>query len=181
LKLVKKIFFVLFIWVFIACENDVNEVRNYFKSKNVPTETTINATILYSDSGVVTARLKAPRIQHILNEKKSFTVFSKGIKINFFESADTLNTTNMTANYAIKYDDEDVMEGRGNVIIVNNKGDKLNTEHIVWNQKTQKIESDVFVKITTATEILIGYGLESNQDFTKYKIKKIKGILSIKE
>jgi len=37
------------------------------------------------------------------------------------------------------------------------------------------------VKITTADEVIYGDGLESNQDFTKYKIKNIKGTIHLKE
>jgi hypothetical protein len=74
-----------------------------------------------------------------------------------------------------------VLEAKGNVVIINEKGEKLNTEHIVWDQKKETINSDVFVKITTNTEILMGDGLESNQSFTKYKILKIRGIINLKD
>jgi hypothetical protein len=73
------------------------------------------------------------------------------------------------------------MEAKGNVIIINEKGEQLNTEHIVWSQKKEQINSDAFVKITTKTEILMGDGLESNQSFTKYKIKKIRGTIQLKD
>jgi hypothetical protein len=36
------------------------------------------------------------------------------------------------------------------------------------------------VKITTPNQVISGKGLESNQDFTKYEIKKITGIINIK-
>lgn len=41
--------------------------------------------------------------------------------------------------------------------------------------------SDVFVKITTAKEIIMGKGLRSNQDFTQYEILEITGILKIED
>lgn len=61
---------------------------------------------------------------------------------------------------------------KNNVEAISVKGDKLNTEELTWNQKTQKISSDKFVKITTRDEIIFGDGFESNQDLTNYKIKK---------
>ena len=39
----------------------------------------------------------------------------------------------------------------------------------------------LFVKITTEDEIIMGEGFESNQSFTKFKIKKIKGTISLDE
>ena len=36
-----------------------------------------------------------------------------------------------------------------------------------------------FVKITTKDEVIYGEVLESNQDFTKYTIKKIRGTIML--
>jgi hypothetical protein len=66
-------------------------------------------------------------------------------------------------------------------VVVNNKGEKLNTEHLIWDRRADRISSDRFVKITTADEILMGDGLESNGNFTRYKILKIRGTLRIRE
>jgi hypothetical protein len=48
-----------------------------------------------------------------------------------------------------------------------------------WSQEKQEIFTDDFIKITTANEVIYGQGLVSNQNFTKYTIKKIKGTISI--
>ena len=66
-----------------------------------------------------------------------------------------------------------------NVIVTNEKGDKLNTEHLIWDEKKQKLLSNEDVKITTKDEIIFGKGFEANEDFTKYKIFNIKGTISI--
>jgi LPS export ABC transporter protein LptC len=65
------------------------------------------------------------------------------------------------------------MEIRYNVEVINEKGEKLNTERLVWDEQKKKITSNAFVKITTAKEVITGNGLEANQDFTKYEIKNI--------
>jgi LPS export ABC transporter protein LptC len=72
------------------------------------------------------------------------------------------------------------MEARKNVLVVNEKGDQLNTEHLIWDERTQKLTSDEFVKITTKDEIIYGNGFEANQDFSRYRIFNIKGIFSVK-
>ena len=73
------------------------------------------------------------------------------------------------------------MEAKDGVVVINEKGEKLNTEHLVWDKKTEKITSDVFVKITTDSEVLMGEGLISNQDFTEYRILKPRGIINLDE
>ena len=71
------------------------------------------------------------------------------------------------------------MEARKNVVVVNQKGDRLNTEHLIWDEKKQKLISDEFVKITTKDQIIYGDGFEANEDFTKYKIFKTRGTIPI--
>ena len=62
---------------------------------------------------------------------------------------------------------------------MNNKGEKLNTEKLVWDQKKQIIYTDKFVRITTKNEVLTGEGMESKQDFSNWVIKKPRGELHI--
>jgi len=169
----------VFVSVFCSCENDIKKVNILTDKKKFPSESITDAEILYSDSGRVTGRLRAKKMDHYIGEHP-FTIMPKGVKVDFFDH-DLKPETQLSANYALKYDDRDMLEAKGNVVIINNKGEKLNTEHIVWNQKTEQINSDVFVKITTKTEILMGNGLESNQSFTKYKILKIRGIIQLKD
>jgi hypothetical protein len=37
------------------------------------------------------------------------------------------------------------------------------------------------VKITTGKQVIMGNGMESNQDFTKYEIKKVTGQIQLKD
>ena len=73
------------------------------------------------------------------------------------------------------------MEAKGNVVVINVNGDKLNTEHLIWLESEKRIKSDEFVKIQTKEEIIYGDGLDANEDFTQYRIKNIKGVITIKE
>jgi LPS export ABC transporter protein LptC len=98
-----------------------------------------------------------------------------------FIGVDNKPETEMTAGYAVSYEGKGKMEARINVVVVNNKGETLKTQHLIWEEKTKKIYTHEFVTITTKEEILYGDGLESNQEFTKYRIKNIKGTIAVKE
>ena len=74
---------------------------------------------------------------------------------------------------------KNLMEAKNTVKIKNENGDILETEHLVWNEKTEMVYTEEFVKITTKDEVIYGEGLESNQDFTKYTIKKISGTVTL--
>ena len=73
------------------------------------------------------------------------------------------------------------MIARDSVVLKDKEGKMLNTELLNWDNKTSKIYTDKFVKITTASEILYGDGLEAEQDFSRYEIQNIKGRIKIDE
>jgi LPS export ABC transporter protein LptC len=142
-------------------------------------ETATDVEILYSDQAIVRAKLTAPLMIHH-EVKEPFTEMPDGLQINFLDEKGKTEST-LTAGYGIVYDKSDEMIARNNVVIVNPRNETLNTEEIIWNQKTQKIYSSRFVKIKTEEEILFGDGFESNQDLSDYTIKKIKGTIRLKE
>ncbi|HRG51298.1 MAG TPA: LPS export ABC transporter periplasmic protein LptC, partial [Bacteroidia bacterium] len=84
----------------------------------------------------------------------------------------------------IGYDDGsgmNKMEAKRNVVVINVKGEKLNTEHLIWDAVTKKIYTKEFVKITTKDEVLLGEGLTADQDFSKYTILHPTGTIAIND
>jgi hypothetical protein len=73
------------------------------------------------------------------------------------------------------------MEAKNNVVLSNSAGERLNTEHLIWDQKEDRIYSEVFTRITSPDKVIYGEGFESTPDFSKYRILKIKGIIQLKE
>ena len=71
------------------------------------------------------------------------------------------------------------MEAKNNVVVVNQIGEKLNTEHLIWDEKKRRIYSNDFVKITKKDEIVIGEGMEADESFDKWVIRKPKATFFI--
>lgn len=156
------------------------EKINFFASKKlIPIESTTNITLIFSDSGNVTARLISPYVERYEGDT-SFVEFKKGLKLEFFNNNKEVESR-LVAKYAVKYNRSGIMEAKNNVEVLNQKGEVLNCEHLVWNQAQHQIYSNTFVKIKTADEIIFGDGFESNEDFSKYKIKKIRGTINLKD
>lgn len=163
--------------VFFSCENKQVEIGQIEEEESLPVQTIKDVEILYSTKGVVDFQLNAP-VLHQFEGEKPYTEMPDGVHIKIFDSLMNVSSE-LTANYAIDLKYADRMEAKEDVVVINDKGERLNTEHLVWDKRTQKITSDVFVKITTDNEILTGEGLESNQNFTDYRILKPKGIINI--
>lgn len=169
-----------FCFLLSACENDIEKVNLLTKKKKLPIESGKQMTIIYSDSGLVRAKIQAPVLERYAG-KENYMLMPKGVKMEFFNGEEEVSST-LTSKFAkvTEFPDNKILEAKNDVVVVNENGEKLNTEQLFWDQKEQKITSNTFVKITRKTEIIMGDGLESNQDFTKYKIKKIRGTLQVK-
>lgn len=175
---IKNLLVLLLVALIISsCENDIEKVKIIASKNELPIESTVNATLIYSDSARLQVKLKAPQLDRFTGERP-YIELPKGVELEFYEGGKEVSSR-LTANYAISYEEEGIMEAKGNVILINEMGEQLNTEHLIWDEKTGMIHSEEFVKITTADEIIMGEGFESNQSFTKFKIKKIKGTINI--
>ena len=62
---------------------------------------------------------------------------------------------------------------------MSNHKEQLETEELIWDEKKEKVYSNKFVKITKPDEKIYGYGVEANQDFTRWKINAIEGELKV--
>jgi LPS export ABC transporter protein LptC len=103
-----------------------------------------------------------------------YVEFPKGVNVLFYD--DSLNViSTLKAEYGIRYEKGGRMEAKRNVEVVNVKNEKLNTEHLIWDENKDSIFTNAFVKITTSDYVMWGDGLKSNSDFTRYKIINPKG------
>lgn len=69
----------------------------------------------------------------------------------------------------------------GNVKVVNTvKQERLLTDELTWNPNTKKIytEKPVTVENQLSGEQLKGIGLDANQDFTQYSIRRPTGFFN---
>ncbi len=149
------------------------------KQKLMPSQQGKGITMLYTDSAKLKMIIKAPvTLTFEKDVKEPFMVMPNGVTIDFYNENQKSETT-LKANYGIYYTESKRMEVKYNVEVVNKNGEKLNTEHLIWDEAKKKITSDAFVKIATAKEIIMGKGLESNQDFTQYQITEPTGTIQL--
>lgn len=164
---------------FTACVNDMEKVKKVTQQDTLPIEVVRDIEVIYSDSGLVQAKLTGPVMEHYLGDNP-YIEFPEGVHVEFYDNMMNVESE-LTSKYAISYENEKKMEARNDVVVINKKGEELKTELLIWEEKTQKIHTPEFVTITTADEIMYGDGFEANQDFTKYKIINIEGTMLIND
>ena len=183
LSLHKTSFLILILinFAFTSCKTDRNEIMAIGKKVVMPALTGKDVTMLYSDSTILKIKLQTPEMQKYEKDvKEPVTIMPKGLFVIFYDEKGKESST-LKADYGVRYEISRRMEVKYNVEVVNVNGEKLNTEHLVWDEKKKKITSDAFVKITTAKEIIMGKGLEANQDFTQYEIKEVTGTIKVED
>jgi LPS export ABC transporter protein LptC len=166
--------------VFGSCTNDLKDVMALPNNKKSPSQIGDSVTLLYTDSAQLKIMLKANRMLVFdKNVREPLTILPKGVFVTFFDDDEKISST-LRADYGVRYDLSKRMEAKYSVEVVNKNGEKLETERLIWDENNKRIYTDAFVKITTASEVIRGKGMESNQDFTKYQIKQVTGTIQLK-
>lgn len=162
-----------------ACENSMTEVSDINSKFETAVETIRNVRLLYSDAAHVKVQLEAPVLYRYKTEDP-YLEFPDGLKVTFFTDSLQVSST-LSAKYGIRYERKQETLVKNNVVWTNAvKNEKLETEELLWNEKTKKISSDKFVKVTTDTESIFANGFEAEQDFSRYKLLKITGTVKLK-
>jgi LPS export ABC transporter protein LptC len=170
--------FVFLILLTSSCKNDPKEIDRLVNKSTIQQDIAHDVTIIFSKNGNTRARLYAK--EFIRNEiaKPPFTDIKKGMKMEFFDDSLHVEST-LTALYARYYEKQGNILIRDSIVVVNKKGERLQTQELVYNQSVKKFYTEKFVRITTATQVMFGDGLEANEDFTWYEIKHPKGIIQV--
>ena len=173
MKIFIQIIFVLFL-IISGCENKVAPPRTDLKSGEIPDQESWKSTVIFSDSGNVKAVLDAGHIS--VYNSKAYTLIDSGAVVDFFKLGEKVST--LTGKRGKVLDATKDIEMYDSVVIVNKEGSVLKTSKLYWNNKLQKVSSDVFVKITTPKEDIEGIGFESDQNLKNYTIYKVTGVFS---
>lgn len=162
------LFFILSLTVF-SCREDVD--TSALQVYDGPVNSAINIHLVHSDSAVVRSELRAPLQLEFSNGNIEFP---EGIDIQFFEVDGTLSTT-MKADKGFYFKTENIYKGIGNVQVNNLlKDQRLQSEELYWNPTEKRIYTETFVTIQEKQTLFNGTGMEADESFTKYKLKKVR-------
>lgn len=168
-------------WSLLAACNDLKEEkRQVFTENDVVIEVGREVEILYSDSAVVRVRVTGPLLHNYTDRENPRQEFPAGVKIDFLEPNLSIRST-LTAKTAARYQEKGQIIARDSVVLVSAKQEKLETEELIWDEKKAKVYTEKFVKVTKPGEIIYGYGLEAEQDFSYWKITVPKGRIKVEQ
>lgn len=165
-------------FLFSACENNIEQIKAFSSPENLPTIEASNYQTMFTDSGEVRFSLKAPKLLRFEGDGKPYLEFPEGIELVKFDEHQKI-ISSITADYAKQFEKEEKWEAKNNVVATNAQGDTLKTEHLIWEEKEEKIYTEEFVRIIRENQIISGIGFQSDQSMQNWRIKNPKGTIYI--
>jgi len=157
--------------ILLSCENKMEPPKTNLKSNETPDQESWNSTVVFSDSGIIKAILYAGHIS-VFNSK-SITIIDSNATVYFYKQNEIVSK--LVGKRGKVFDTSKDIEIYDSVVVTNKDGNILQTQKLYWNNKLQKVSSDVYIKITTPKEVVEGIGFESDQSLKNYTIFKVTG------
>ncbi|MBL7826525.1 MAG: LPS export ABC transporter periplasmic protein LptC [Saprospiraceae bacterium] len=164
----------------MGCEDEKIETRQVFTQDDVAVEVARDVEILYSDSAIVRVRVTGPLLLNFSDRENPRQEFPEGIQFDFLQADFSVRST-LTAKSAVRQQEKGLITARDSVVMVSAKKEKLETEELIWDEKAGKVRTDKFVKVSQPGEVVYGFGLEAEQDFSYWKILVPKGRIKVEQ
>lgn len=164
--------------LFYACENNIEQIKAFSSSENLPVLEATNFETIATDSGQIRYFLRTPKLLRYENEGDAYYEFPEGIELVKYDENKQI-ISSITANYAKQYDKDKKWEAKNNVIATNAQGDTLKTEQLFYEENAGKIYTEEFVRIIRPDQIIKGVGFQSDQTLQNWRIKNPTGTIYV--
>ena len=158
--------------LFYGCGEKVQPSVSAVNSQSLPQQESWNSTITVSDSGHISAIIRAGYIR--VYESSHITQMSEGVNVRFF-NPQGIQTSVLTSEEGSVDESTNNLEARKNVVVVSSDSSRMTTEQLFWDNQRQLIHTQAYVQIDTKKESLKGHGFESDQSLKNYRIFRVTG------
>lgn len=164
-----------------ACSDDHRDtIAISADPETFPTMKTINVSTTISDSGYTRYHITTPLWLMFEEAQEPHWNFPDGMFIVKLDDNMKEDGT-FTADTATYFSGKRLWRFDRNVRMRNVNGDRFLTQQLFWDQRGRKLYSDSFIHIERTDRVLEGYGFESNEQMTRYTIKRVSGIFPASE
>ena len=127
-------------------------------------------TLINSQNGKKMYYLYTPLMERYQLAQDPYMEFRYGLEIINYDTLG-VEASKLVCDYAIFYENRELWEARGNVVASSNDGKKLFTQQLFWDQKTDKIYSNVDSRVVDGDDEFIGDGFESDSGFNQWEFR----------
>lgn len=171
----KKITYILLLTLLIAVSCNKKKVPPMDESfPELGVEKVENVEIIYSDSAEIRVKVTGPSMLNHTDRREPYQEFPDGLEV-FFYGENLELTSTLVAGYGIRYDNRDQVIVRDSVVWKSMDEQRLETEELTWNERTQKVYTNHFAAIITQEDTIFTRYFEANQNFKNIKFRSNSG------
>jgi LPS export ABC transporter protein LptC len=161
-----NIFILIIILLLGGCSGDEAISTDRSGEKASTTEQVLlNSQINLSQDGRTTAVIEADYIEKRFGAKNTY---AKVITAHFYDSTG-VETSWLVADSGEVAEQNNQLEVWGNVHVTTKDSITLDTESLKWDQLKNRVITEDFVEIHTKTDIIRGYGFESDRTLNHHR------------
>lgn len=143
-----------------------------------------DARIQRTEGGKLQLELNAPLIQKFERPVAKTLYRSLGgkrVSMMLYENG-VEKKTFIEADYAVSYDDRDLMEAHDSVVVIDfNAGDTIYLQDLIWNSAEDRIYSEHPVRAKNGNRITLGDGFVSDQRLENMQIIRQHGVIEFED
>lgn len=170
-----KFFYFYAALIIVACSNNVEHMAPAIDEKDsVATMISYGVNTLISDSGLMKYRIVTERWE--VNERTNPPKWSflKGLLLQQYDKS-FHTACIISADTAWYYNEKQLWELHGRVVVRNSEGLLFNSEELFWDQSSHELYSNKFSRLYTPERQIEGAYFRSNEQMTKYIVSNSKG------
>lgn len=172
-----RLFSIILFFIFIlSCSTKQSQLSDQEASEYNNKEWIRNVNIIYSDSGKIQIKIKAPVLIRHQNPNDLKEEFPLGFFAEFYDQDQRLLNT-LTSKYAIRKSNERKTTMQDSVVFQSINQETMKTSELVWDENTGKLSTDKYVRIIRKDEIIQGFGFETDERFKAGSIKSIDALI----
>ena len=165
--------------LFFGCESNFKEVQQINFTEFTPRGDADKVNLKYTDSGLIKVVLISPKMLDFGTVSFPFTEFPKGVDVTLYDEKG--KKTRVTSKYAVSYKITGIIDLQGNVKIISENGQKLETEQLYFDQKNEWFYTEKKFKFTDLKGTSNGQGIDFSKDFKVINSQRIMGEIESSE
>ena len=170
---------VISVTLFFSCKNNFKEVQKVGLLSSEPLTVAENIHTKYTDSGSLKSVLKSRKMLNYSNRDFAYYEFPEGVDLVLYD--DDNNQSHVIADYAIVYEETDLIDLRGNVVLDTHNRDTLFADQLFYDQEREWLFTNRPVKFRTKDQLIDGHGFDSDRNFTKARVLEVSGVVFLSE
>jgi len=161
------------------CTDQFSAVQQMNKFDEIPVGITEELHLIYSDSARIEAELNAPINIDFTNQKFPYSEFPQGLDATLYGNRGEV--TFVRSDYGIYYPKTEIIDLRGNVVISDTTGTRLNTSQLYWDAGQEWLFTEKNFTFTSEDYDIKATQLDANRSFTKLVTGVLRGTVQVQE